>query len=118
MSIMPSCRDSRCWSSDSSCAIAAGGSTPFAIRSSPRGPYSTIGRGLRADGADAGAHVRHGAADERHARRHGGAGLAGGRIDRAQRERRVLRIALVVDGDAVGGALLRERRSMRTTTSE
>src|SRR5262245_28165568 len=41
MSMTPTCRDSRCWSSASSCASAACGSTPFASRSRPRGPYST-----------------------------------------------------------------------------
>src|SRR5438067_13595834 len=42
MSITPTCRDSRCASSASSCARICCGSTPFAMRSRPRGPYSTI----------------------------------------------------------------------------
>ena len=72
-------------------------------------------RRLRADGADAGADVRHRAADERHARRHARARLAGRRIDRAERERGVLRQPFVVDGDAVRRALLREGVDGRTS---
>jgi hypothetical protein len=67
-------------------------------------------RRLRAHRADAGAHVGHGAADERHARRHRGAGLSGRRIDRAQRKGRVLREPFVVQRDAVGCALLTGER--------
>ena len=59
------------------------------------------GRCLRADGAYAGAHVRHGATDEGHARRHRRAGLPGRRIDRAQRKRRVLRQTFVVERNAI-----------------
>ena len=42
MSIIPSWRDSRPASSASSCGMASLGSTPLAIRSRPRTPYSTI----------------------------------------------------------------------------
>src|SRR4051794_20808068 len=42
MSMMPTWRDSRCSSLASICASASFGSTPFASRSSPRGPNSTI----------------------------------------------------------------------------
>ena len=70
------------------------------------GPVLDDGGGLRADSADAGADVRHGASDERHARRHARARLAGCGIDRTERERGVLRQALVVDGDPVRRALL------------
>ena len=68
------------------------------------------GGGLRADGADAGAHVRDRAPDERHARGDGRARLARRRIDRAERERGVLRLPLFVDRDAVRRALLGEGR--------
>jgi len=66
------------------------------------------GRSLGTDGTDAGAHVRHRPSDERHARRHARARLAGCRIDGAQREGGVLRQAIVVEGDAIRGALLDE----------
>ena len=52
---------------------------------------------LRAHRADAGARPRHGAADERHARGHRRTRLAGRRIDRAEREGRILRQPLVID---------------------
>src|SRR4051794_8787387 len=42
MSMMPTWRDSRCSSLASICASASFGSTPFASRSSPRGPNSTM----------------------------------------------------------------------------
>ena len=59
------------------------------------------GGGLRADGTDAGAHVRYRASDERHARGDGRARKARRRIDRAERERGVLRLPLFVDRDTV-----------------
>jgi hypothetical protein len=93
MSINPTCRDSRWASLASSSCSAACGSTPFARRSSPRGPYSTT--------VDAWVQ-----SDEGHARRYRGARLVGRRIDRAQRERRVLRMAIVVQRNAIGRPLL------------
>ena len=70
-------------------------------------------RCLRADGADAGAHPRHRSSDKRHARRHRRARLPRRRIDRAQRERRVLRQPLGVQCDAIGRALLGRNRQKR-----
>jgi hypothetical protein len=66
-------------------------------------------RCLRAHRTDACPDVGHGAADEGHARRDARSRLAGDRIDRAERERRVLREPFIVDDDAVGCALLRCR---------
>ena len=87
----------------------------FGQQVEPARPELDHRRRLRADRADAGAHVRHRAADERHARRHRRARLAGRRIDRAQRERGVLRQPLVVERDAVSGALLRAKADEETT---
>ena len=110
MSMRPTCRDSRC------CVVGQQLRERVlrlhALREQIEAARSELDhrRRLRADRADTGAHVRHRASDEGHARRHAGARLPRDRIDRAQGEGRVLRQPLVVERHAVGGALLRERR--------